>query len=495
MGTRAGEPGRADAASGRAEGVARPAHTPARPRGSSLRRRLSVSFAAIAVLDALVIGLVLLPILAEHYSTAERTYLEGAAERAVRDLAGVAWSDRAALASQAQQLALITQARVRLTDASGVVVADVPAPTTVPAPPAPQPLPNPLGVGLFGDTPSPASLPRSDQRVDRPVNRAAAAGASLVGHVELSEAPAYEQVALLNVAKVWALASLLGVLAAALVGMAVSAWLSRPVRALTAASDAMARGDLSVRADVTRDDELGRLAISFNGMASRVEATVTSLRRFVADAAHEIGTPLTALQADLELAEVRAQSPDERRLLGRAQVQADRLTALVGGLLRLSRLEAGDPSLARDRLDLAVLVWQVADGFSSRADRAAVDLALDLPREPVTVVGDVERLRTALANLVDNALKFTPPGGHVSVTLRAEAGSAVVSVADSGIGVPEEDVEELFDRFQRGRNASAYPGNGLGLAIVEATVALHGGSVRAERLASGTRFDLRLPLA
>jgi signal transduction histidine kinase len=461
----------------------------------SLRGRLSVSFVGIAVLVAVVIGLVLVPILATHYSTAARTYLEGAAERAVRDLAATSWSDRRALESEAQQLALVTQARLRITDPSGALLVDVPAPGVGASPPGSRPLPNPLGVGLFGATPDPASLPRSDQRVSRPVHRPAAEGGGLLGDVELSDAPAYEQVALMNVAEAWALASVLGVLVAALVGLLVSAWLSRPVRALTTASDRMAAGDLSARADVERADELGQLARSFNAMAVRVDGTVATLRLFVADAAHEIGTPLTALQADLELAETHAQSDDERRLVARALVQAHRLAGLASGLLRLSRLEARDTVLELQRLDLTAVAHEIVDAFASRADQAEVTLALDLPDGEVAVMGDPDRLRTAVANLVDNALKFTPPGGSVRLGVRATDGFGRVRVADTGIGIPPDDMPGLFERFHRGRNAGAYDGSGLGLAIVKATAELHGGSVLAESRGGGSSFELSLPLA
>jgi signal transduction histidine kinase len=470
------------------------AESPVAP-GRSLRWRLAVSFAAIALLNALVIGLVLVPLLAGHYATAERTYLEAAAERAVRDLSTMAWKDRAALEAQAEELAVITQARVTLTGPSGAIVVDVGPPETAQPPPAPQPLPNPLGAGLFGDTPDAASLPRSDQSVSRPVHKPDKAGAGLLGYVQLSDAPAYEQVALGNAVQAWGLASLLGVLVAALVGLLVSTWLSRPLRALTVASDRMARGDLSVRADVDRGDEVGQLARSFNAMAARVEETVTSLRRFVADAAHEIGTPLTALQADLELAETEAQTDDERRLVDRALAQAHRLDGLAAGLLRLSRLESRDVQAEPERLDLAALARHVADAFASRADQADLQLRLDLPDREVPVMGQADRLRTAIGNLLDNALKFTPAGGTVVVGVRAEPGLARVWVSDTGIGIPPEDMPGLFERFHRGRNASGFEGSGLGLAIVRATAEVHGGSVSATSSTDGSRFEMTLPLA
>jgi len=454
-----------------------------------------MAFAGIAVLTALVVGVVLVPILASHYATAERTYLEAAAERAVRDLSTIAWKDRAALSAAAGELALVTQARVTVTDDRGAIVADVEAPAAVQPPPATQPLPNPLGAGLFGGSVDPASLPRSDQSVSRPVNRPDKAGGRLLGSVRISDAPAYEQVALLNVVEAWLLASLAGVAAAALVGLLVSAWLLGPLRALTVASDRMARGDLSVRAGVDRTDEVGRLARSFDAMAERVEETVTTLRRFVADAAHGIGTPLTALQADLELAQSRAGSDDERRLVDRALVQSRRLEDLSSRLLRLSRIETSDALTPPERLDLDSLARHVADAFASRADQAEIDLQLDLPGAEVVVLGYPERLRTAIGDLLDNALKFTPGGGTVTLGLRAQAGTARLWVADTGIGIPASDLPAVFDRFHRGSNAAAYEGSGLGLSIVRATAELHRGTVTAESSPAGSRFEMVLPLA
>jgi signal transduction histidine kinase len=302
-------------------------------------------------------------------------------------------------------------------------------------------------------------------------------------------------VALLNVVQAWLLASLLGVTVAAFAGLLVSAWLVRPLRALTVASDRMARGDLAVRAEVDRPDEVGQLARSFNAMAARVEDTVTSLRRFVGDAAHGIGTPLTALQADLDLAEAHARDPDERRLLARAREQSDRLGDVSAGLLRLSRLETSDTLSPPERLDLILLARHVADAFASRADQAEVELRLDLPNGEVPVTGHGELLRTAVGDLLDNALKFTPRGGTVTLGLRAEAGTARLWVADTGIGIPASDLPAVFDRFHRGGNAAAYEGSGLGLAIVRATAELHGGAARVESSDAGSRFEMTLPLA
>ena len=346
-------------------------------------------------------------------------------------------------------------------------------------------LPNPLGGGLFGSSGS----SRSARTLDMPISGGGGE------YVQLSEAPASGSDALLSAAEAWILAAALAVALAALAGYLVSARISRPVVALTEASDRMAEGDLGARAPVVgtrRGRPPGRRPST--AWPSRVESTVTSLRRFVADAAHEIGTPLTALQADLELAERKADSDDERRLVGRALVQTHRLGTLSDNLLQLSRLEAGEPAGGRESFDLAVLTREAADSIASRAEQAGIELELAIAETPLVVSAERPRIQAALGNLLDNALKFTPEGGRVSLGARAEGGSALVTVADTGVGIPPEEQAEVFGRFHRGRNVSAYPGNGLGLAIVKAAVERSGGTVsftsspRAPSSASRSRW-------
>jgi signal transduction histidine kinase len=291
-----------------------------------------------------------------------------------------------------------------------------------------------------------------------------------------------------------ALAGLLAVVIAGLVGWWVSSRLSSPIRRLTLVSDRMAGGDLGVRTDIDRGDEVGRLAESFNTMAERVEETVASGRRFVADAAHEFGTPLTALQAHLELAQSHAQSADERRLIDAATAEAHRLQHLSMGLLRLSRLESRDLLHEKQPVDLAAMVRQFGDAVCSRADQREIDVLLDVPDAPALVPVYGDKLEIAYGNLIDNALKFTAPGGAVTLGLRVEPDAAVLWVADTGIGIPDDERAKLFERFHRGRNAGDYPGSGLGLAIVRATMDIHGGSVDVESGPGGSRFSLMLPV-
>jgi len=298
-----------------------------------------------------------------------------------------------------------------------------------------------------------------------------------------------------SVIAAWAVAAVAAVIAAALAGSLISSRIARPLAKLAAASDRMAAGDLGTRAEVAGGDEIGRLARSFNDMAAQVEATVTALRRFVSDAAHQLGTPLTALRTDLEMLQDTAGDEGDRRRLGRALAQEQRLQDLGSGLLQLSRLESPDASRPVRPVDLAGLLEAAADAVSSRIEQAGLDLELAVPDAPVMAVADPEQLRTAVENLVDNAIKFTPPGGHVRCGVGAEGGWALIWVADDGPGILAADRERVFERFYRAPGTADCPGSGLGLAIVRAAAKASGGSARVAPSDAGTRMEVRLPLS
>jgi two-component system sensor histidine kinase BaeS len=446
----------------------------------------------MALLTVVILGGILIAVLANHYTRAEDEYLQASAKLVVADppplttLQDLTWWARAA--------ALTTQTRVQVYSEDGTLVVDSGSPDTLDAASLldrgeghghgrheRDGLPNPLGNGLFGTG--------GDARSSRTLTMDMGNGA----YVKLSEGPASGRDALVSAALAWILAAALAVGLAALAGWLIARRIAEPVVALTEASDRMASGDLGARAPVTGGDEVGRLGESFNGMAERVETTVTSLRRFVADAAHEIGTPLTALQADLELAQRKAASDDERRLVDRALVQTGRLASLSDKLLQLSRLEAGEPASETQAADLAAVARELADGVASRAEQAGVELVVDVDAGPLTVPLGAARLQTVLANLLDNAVKFTPEGGTVTLSARRDGGQVVATVADTGLGIPAEEQGAVFERFHRARNVSAYPGNGLGLAIVKAAVERGGGTVSFTSSEAGTAFTVRLP--
>jgi signal transduction histidine kinase len=314
----------------------------------------------------------------------------------------------------------------------------------------------------------------------------------LIATLELSEGPGYGQQIVAGVMQGWLVSSVVAVLLAALVGWWVSRQVSAPVLALTTATRRMASGDLGVRASVRNQDEIGELAGSFNEMVERVESTVETLRRFASDAAHELNTPLTALRANVELA-LQSDGPAARASLERALEQGSRLESLTRDLLDLSRLEAQANGEPVEPVDLVALAREQAEPFASQAEQAGVTFELDLPAEPLIVMGERSRLGRALRNLLENAVKFTPSSGRIICGAAREGEEAHLWVQDSGIGIPEEDRSMLFQRFHRGRNASGYPGSGLGLAILRAIAERHHGRIEVEHLAPGTRFRLIFP--
>jgi signal transduction histidine kinase len=244
-----------------------------------------------------------------------------------------------------------------------------------------------------------------------------------------------------------------------------------------------------------RQQEFLSLANSFNGMAEQVEQTISTLRSFVADAAHELHTPLTALQPNLELARYEKNSSVRNRYLAHAQEQGQRLEALVKSLLDLSRIEAAESKFDLTRIDLSQLVREVSEQFASRAEQTEHEFDVNLFADHVAVMGNQDQLRQVMINLLENALKFTPKDGHIDVAFETAENEVRLTITDTGIGIPSEDLPHLFERFHRGRNASHYAGNGLGLAIVKAIVTAHRGTVSVQsELRQGTQMIVSIPI-
>jgi signal transduction histidine kinase len=321
-------------------------------------------------------------------------------------------------------------------------------------------------------------------------------GKGPLGAILVSDGPAYGMDIVMGVARAWVIASLVAILIAALIGWWISRRMSAPILALTEATGRMAAGDLSVRAEPRSHDELGALGRSFNEMAGRVEEMILALRRFAGDAAHELRTPLTALHTSLEL--VRSDpnlAVSTRASLEQAWEETQRLEILSRDLLDLSRLESAQLPNPPVPVDLIELIRGVSEPFASQAEQAGILFSLENPEGALRVSGHPDQLCRGVSNLLENALKFTPSGGEVRVTLSQEGEQARLEISDTGIGIPIEDLPFVFNRFHRGRNVTAYPGSGLGLAIVKAVVERHAGEIEIEcPPEGGTKFVMRLPL-
>jgi signal transduction histidine kinase len=591
----------------------------------SMRWRLPLSYAGIALLATVALGLILLTMLRGYYWGRETNYLETNARiistRLVSSLA-----DNTALQSQVDGFAFLLQRRVRVLDSDRNVLADSGSPTELtidllpstpsdpsaeasivvrrrtaaelagaanleraetsivaepllpPAPAAPPAPPAnasdagvwaryevemrrfedemrvreqafqakqeaflrkqaarfglPIGSTLYGFNLDPdvgTTGPRSDLLGESFVLDPATDQA--LGYVELSDGPTYGGEIVERVATAWALATVVATLLAVMAGWVVSRRMTAPLRALAGVTARMTSGDLAARAQVRRRDEIGLLAGSFNEMAGRIEEIVETLRRFVADAAHELNTPLTALCANLDLALEDADPTERARFLELARDDADRLESLANDLLDLSHVEAAQEQTRLQPLDIAAIARALSEQYGAQAEQRGIHFELALPADSLAIRGNEAAVRRAIGNLLENAIKFTPAGGAVTLrvgvgalearrprteeqrrwTLRRRLGRApakaarlqapgssaqplvVVEVSDTGMGIPEVDVAQIFSRFHRGRNAAAYEGSGLGLAIVKAIMTRHGGDIAVASSPAGTTFTLRWP--
>jgi two-component system OmpR family sensor kinase len=245
------------------------------------------------------------------------------------------------------------------------------------------------------------------------------------------------------------------------------------------------------------DDELDRLAHTLNDMLGRLDAAFRQVRQFSADASHELQTPLTILKGELEVALRAPRSPEEyRRVLTSALEECERLVRLVEGLLLLARADAGVLRMDRQPVDLDQLVLEVFKQAELLAEPHAVHLHLG-PVEPLTIRGDSAHLRRLLLNLLDNGIKYTPPGGHVTLALARDDGWAKLWVADTGIGLSPEEQTHIFQRFYRATNAHLQheEGSGLGLCIAQSIAEAHGGHIQVDSAPGrGSTFTVRLPL-
>ncbi len=281
------------------------------------------------------------------------------------------------------------------------------------------------------------------------------------------------------------------------VAMAASRRITHPLADVMEAADAVARGDLSVRIPEDSPGEFGRLARTFNHMIDELQRIDEQRRNLTADVAHELRTPLHVIQGNLEgiLDGVYQPTPEHIQML---LDETHLLARLVDDLRTLSLAESGHLALHIEPVDVAELLADAGTSFGGQAEAAGISLRVESDAlAGATIPGDVGRLNQVLANLLANALRYTPPGG--TITLRGERapGGVVLTVRDTGKGIPPEDLPHVFDRFWRGdpaRTRADGSAGGLGLAIVRQLVQLHGGQVDVEsQPGHGTTFTLFLP--
>ena len=290
---------------------------------------------------------------------------------------------------------------------------------------------------------------------------------------------------------------------AAVVGYWLAGTSLRPVQGIMDEVEAISDGrSLHRRLAVPMSgDEMARLALTVNGMLARLEQSFGSLHRFTADASHEMKTPLMVLRAGVERALIHPGIPAEiLQSLDETLAQINQMSEMVENLLTLARADEGRAPLAVEECDLRDLITDVAETTGMLGEGSGITVTSEIPASPIMMAVDRHRIREMLLNLVTNAIKYTPAGGTVGVSLAREDGSVIFTVSDTGIGIAAGDLPHIFDRFWRADPARSRtgerPGTGLGLAITKWIAEAHGGSITVQsRPGRGSVFTVRLPEA
>jgi signal transduction histidine kinase len=299
----------------------------------------------------------------------------------------------------------------------------------------------------------------------------------------------------------WLLSTAVAILLSGVVGLLLSSAITRPLRRLTAAAGAVAQGDLDHQVTIGSHDELGNLSQAFNDMTARLRDARQTQVDFVANVSHELRTPLTAIKGFVET--LRDGAVDDLKVrdsfLESMEDETDRLIRLVNDLLVLSRADSEALSLRREPTDLAALADSTVRrmAMAPSAETMPVRLVLDAPPECPLVLADADRIEQVLMNLLDNAVKYSRPGGLVVVSLEPHPPSEVmVQIQDQGLGIPKDEIARIGERFFRSDRARsrADGGSGLGLAIARALVQAHGGKLSLEsEEGTGTVVSFTLP--
>ena len=272
----------------------------------------------------------------------------------------------------------------------------------------------------------------------------------------------------------------------------------KPVDEMTHKAQDIEESDLSQRIKVKTKDELGRLASTLNQMIERLEKAFRRQQQFTGDASHELRAPLAVIQAESTLSLQKKRSASEyRSSLENIAVEASRMSLVIDQLLELARADAGKSPLLPEEINLGELLTELGSDVEILCRDKGLEFQLNQP-ESLTVTGDMTRLRALFLNLLDNAIRYTPGGGTISVSLKHEEDRAVVSVSDTGIGISPEDLPLIFERFYRVDKSRSRTegGSGLGLAIAQYIATAHQGRIEVQsQPGEGSTFQVWLPLS
>jgi heavy metal sensor kinase len=290
------------------------------------------------------------------------------------------------------------------------------------------------------------------------------------------------------------LVALMGV--AGLIGWFMARRALQGVEEVTQTATEISKGALETRVPVkARGDEIDRLATTFNSMLDRIHALITGMREMTDNIAHDLRSPISRIRGFAEMTLTTRGSLDEYETMAANTIEeCDRLLGMINTMLDITETEAGAGRTTREAVDLSALVQDARELFQPLADDKGIALAADVPAG-VLVLGDVQRLQRMVANLLDNAVKYTAPGGRVTVTMRSDARTVFVTVSDTGIGISESDLPQIFNRFYRGDRSRSQAGSGLGLSLAQAIASAHGGSITVSSSpGKGSTFTVTLPM-
>jgi signal transduction histidine kinase len=296
----------------------------------------------------------------------------------------------------------------------------------------------------------------------------------------------------------WLVGGVAFIIIAAFLGFKMLHKLTRPIEAMKEAAEKVSRGDYSARVDIQSKDEIGQLARTFNHMSESIQREDEKKREFLADVSHELRTPISYIKGYSEALETGMIKNSEEqgmylRLINR---EAGRMVKIVADLLDLSRLDADEYSLVKSPLVLAQLIEDFILKYDSSLNEKNISLQLDLDPD-IIINGDEGRLEQIFQNIIDNAIRYTESGGEILVRLSKHPYGSIVEIQDTGIGIPEDDIEKLTNRFYRVNKARTRTdgGTGLGLAIVNKLVKLHEGKLEIQStLGEGTNVKVYFPV-
>jgi signal transduction histidine kinase len=267
---------------------------------------------------------------------------------------------------------------------------------------------------------------------------------------------------------------------------------------VTKAALSIGKGNFTHRVPLGNEGmEIQSMARAFNDMADRIEDYLRDLKEITNNIAHDLRSPLTRIRGTIETTMSGTQNITEyRETAGLVIYECDRLIGMINTMLEIAEMDAGIIESLKSPVDVKKIVMDAHELFKPVAEEKNIMLDAIVPQGPLLVPGDVRRLQRVIANLLDNAIKYTPHEGKIITTVEKKDMYALISIADSGIGIEEENITRIFDKFYRGDRSRTTPGNGLGLCLVQAVVNAHGGSVDVKSSPGrGSIFSVRLPLS